>query len=85
VTAEAGRLHLPAHGLLSNAMSALDKRWSLNVESVLQKCRKSLNRLFARANAAGGDRGRFNAKLSDLNERGAYVKIFPVRDFFFVL
>jgi len=26
-----------------------------------------------------------NAKLSDLNKRGAYVKIFPARDFFFVL
>jgi hypothetical protein len=32
-----------------------------------------------------GYRGWLNAKLSDLNKRGAYVKTFPTRDFFFVL
>ena len=69
MSAGAGQLDLPAHGLLSNAPSALAKRRSLNVASVRQKCRKSLNRLLGRAYAAGGYRGWLNAKLSDPNER----------------
>lgn len=85
MTAGAGKLHLPAHGLLSNALSALANRRSSNFASVRQKCRESPNRRLVRANAAGGYRGWLNAKFSDLNKRVAYVKIFPARDFIFVL